>query len=493
MSIKPILSVGIDVGTTSTHLTVSRLFLTNVSRATEPERIVIERQEIVYQSPIQLTPLLAGTIDAEGVIAFLQQQYQIAGLENSDITSGAVIVTGETALLRNAEVIAEKLSSLAGQFVVASAGPNLESVLAGRGSGAAEYSKSRGKTICSIDIGGGTSNVAIFKCGHPEATAAISIGGRFLCLSDDLTVLRISESGQVIGNHLGESLALGAQLDVFSANRLTDYAADCLVSMLTEVGYVHPLLITPPLSYEETIDEYWFSGGVAEIMSTVSSRHRDTEYGDIGVFLGRSLVKKLNAKSISFVVPSDPIRATVIGAGIHTLQLSGSTIAVHSKILPLLGIPVIRPLAGFGPIDPTLSPQCIGALVEDRVTASLKNHDLLWASQPVALFLPEIPRLGYSQLAGWATALAGSFSSHRGLAPLILLCTHDVGAALGQFMRQALPGLDVLCLDGIHDDMGGDYIDIGLPIANNQAVPVVIKDLVFGAHTSARRGFAYPR
>ena len=136
MSIKPILSVGIDVGTTSTHLTVSRLFLANVSRAAEPERIVIEKREIVYQSPIQLTPLsLDGSIDAEAVAVFLQEQYQLAGLKSDDIASGAVIVTGESARLRNAEVVAEKLSHLAGKFVVASAGPNLESILAGRGSG----------------------------------------------------------------------------------------------------------------------------------------------------------------------------------------------------------------------------------------------------------------------------------------------------------------------------------------------------------------------
>ncbi len=482
MSIKPILSVGIDVGTTSTHLTVSRLYLANVSRAAEPERIVIERQEIVYQSPIQLTPLATdGTIDAAGIVAFLQQQYEIAGLENSDITSGAVIVTGETALLRNAEVVAERLSNMAGQFVVASAGPNLESVLAGRGSGAAEYSKSRRKTICNIDIGGGTSNVAIFKNGHPEATAAISIGGRFLCVSEDLTVLRITESGRAIGNQLGELLVIGAQIDVLLASILTDYAAECLVSMLTQVGYEHPLLITPPLDYTDAIDEYWFSGGVAEIMSTISTRHLDTEYGDMGVYLGRSLVKKLNEQSICFAIPTAPIRATVIGAGIYSFQLSGSTIAVAPGVLPLLGVRMIRPFEGLGPLDPSLPAEVIAELVQDRISRTLVSCDLRWHNEPVALFLPELQRMGYGQLGRWARSLAAAFISHRALGPLILLCAHDIGAALGQLLRHELPASDVVCLDGIQDDVGGDFIDIGLPIANNQAVPVVIKDLVFAA------------
>ncbi len=437
--IKPILSVGIDVGTTSTHLTINRLFPSNVSRAAEPERVVISRREKFYESPVRLTPLCEdGSIDADAIVSFLDEQYHLAQLKPDDIVSGAIIVTGETAKIRNAEIVAEKVSALAGQFVVASAGPNFESVLAGRGSGAAEHSKLQHKVVCNVDIGGGTTNIAIFKNGLVQSTAAIALGGRLLCLGDDFKVLKLTESCRIAAECVGLRFPLGEKISFQDAMHIATYASNCIIGMTTSNLYEHPLLITPPLRLDEKIDEFWFSGGVAEIMGSDSSIQPDTKYGDLGVFLARALVSEMETRQIQFHIPAHPIRATVLGAGIHSLKLSGSTVDVAEGALPLRNVPVLRlPFIGSRelpeppPTDDFLS----------MVSSALKSQDLDWRVTCVAISAPYVPRAGYTSIRSWADAFARVHRQFSATEPLVIVCTNDVASALGQSLRANLPGV----------------------------------------------------
>lgn len=477
MSIKPILSVGIDVGTTSTHLTINRLFLSNTSRAAEPERIVVSHREKFYESPVSMTPLCEdGSIDANAIFLFLDEQYRLANVKASDIASGALIITGETAKIRNAEVVAEKLSSLAGEFVVASAGPNFESVLAGRGSGAADYSKIQRKVVCNVDIGGGTTNVAIFKNGVVQSTAAIALGGRFLCLSNDMKVLKCTEPGRAVMAKTGLSLQVGDHMSVLSAMVVAGYAASCIIDMVTSDAYTHPLMITPSLTVDEHIDEFWFSGGVAEIMSDFASIRSDTEYGDLGVFLARALVEELNSKCIDFRVPSHPIRATVLGAGVHSLQLSGSTVDVADGVLPLANVPILK--LDLKEFDPGTEPPTEVEFTR-IVTSALQAQDINWNLTPVALYARCIPRVGYTHLREWASRITLAFIHLDACGPLVVVCLADIASALGQILRSEIPDTPVVCIDGISDDTLGDFIDIGAPLAGGSAIPVVVKNLVF--------------
>ncbi len=481
MSIKPILSVGIDVGTTSTHLTINRLFLSNVSRAAEPERVVISGREKLYESPVRLTPLCQdGSIDADAIFLFLEEQYQLANLKPSDIVSGALIVTGETAKIRNAETVAERISALAGQFVVASAGSSFESVLAARGSGAADYSKMQQKVVCNIDIGGGTTNIAIFKNGLVNSTAAISLGGRLLCLTDDLKVLKVTESGRIASDNAGVSSEPGETITARAAMQIAAYASECIVDMISSDEYVHPLLITPPLRMDEPIDEFWFSGGVAEIMAAVSQIQSDTEYGDLGIFLARALVRELETSHIDYHIPAHPIRATVMGAGIHTLQLSGSTVAVSAGVLPLRGMPVVRLSLTDCP-----EPPAMGHFLS-VVSSALRTSDLNWSESDIALSAPYVPRLGYIAVRSWARLFAGAYIHFGAQGPLVIVCAHDVASALGQALRTELPEVSVVCLDGITDDHLGDFMDIGCPLMGGKAIPVSVKSLVFASQVDSR-------
>ena len=152
-------SVGLDVGTTSTQLIVSRLRVEDRSdRFTVPELAIRERQ-VVYRSPIHFTPLIRDQlVDGEALRALVDAEYERAGIARKDVDTGAVIITGETSRKENAAAVLQSLTGLAGEFVVATAGPHLESMLAAKGAGAVARSERTGKTVMHFDIGGGTSN-----------------------------------------------------------------------------------------------------------------------------------------------------------------------------------------------------------------------------------------------------------------------------------------------------------------------------------------------
>ena len=153
-----LLSVGLDVGTTSTQLIVSRLTAENKAGAFAVPQIQITNREILYRSPVHFTPLVEGNlIDGTKLRDLVEEEYKNAGIKREEVDTGAVIVTGETSRKENAQAVLRSLSDFAGDFVVATAGPDLESVLAARGAGA--FERSQGKRILHMDIGGGTSNL----------------------------------------------------------------------------------------------------------------------------------------------------------------------------------------------------------------------------------------------------------------------------------------------------------------------------------------------
>ena len=181
-----LLSVGIDLGTSTTQLVFSRLLIENMASAYSIPRMVITKKEIQYQSEIYFTPLLdAVTIDFAKVRRLVEQEYASAGIRKEAIDTGAVIITGETARKENAREVVNALSGFAGDFVVATAGPDLESVISGKGAGMDVYSKKQRLTAVNIDIGGGTSNLAVFSRGEAEDTGCLDIGGRLIRVDKD--------------------------------------------------------------------------------------------------------------------------------------------------------------------------------------------------------------------------------------------------------------------------------------------------------------------
>ena len=176
-----LLSVGLDVGTTSTQLIFSRLNMQNKAGAFSVPEITITHRQVLYQSDIHFTPLLSGDlVDAAALRTIIDAEYQKAGIAKSDVDTGAIIITGETSRKENAEAVLHQLAGFAGDFVVATAGPDLESILAAKGAGADLYSEQTGKTLLHMDIGGGTSNLALILDGSIQKTGCLNVGGRLL-------------------------------------------------------------------------------------------------------------------------------------------------------------------------------------------------------------------------------------------------------------------------------------------------------------------------
>lgn len=176
-----VLSVGIDIGTSTTQLVFSHLKIENTASAFNVPRIVIVDKKVVYKSDIIDTPLLEGKrIDQSRIEQFVASEYQKAGIAKESIQTGAVIITGETARKENAEEVLQGLSGYAGDFVVATAGPDLESVIAAKGAGLHRYSKEHAGKLVNLDVGGGTSNMAVMQRGEIVETGCLDIGGRLV-------------------------------------------------------------------------------------------------------------------------------------------------------------------------------------------------------------------------------------------------------------------------------------------------------------------------
>lgn len=336
MNTRQLLSVGIDIGTTTTQVIFSRLELVNRAAVSQVPRYEFIKRDISWQSPVFFTPVdkQGGLKEAE-LKALILAQYQAAGIAPESVDSGAIIITGESAKTCNARPAVMTLSQSLGDFVVASAGPHLESVIAGHGAGAQSLSEQRMCRVLNIDIGGGTSNYALFDAGKVSGTACLNVGGRLLETDAQGRVVYAHQPGQMI---IDEVFGSGTDARALAAAQLGQVArrmADLIVEVIT--GALSPLaqslMQTGLLPADITPEVITLSGGVGECY-----RHQPADpfcFSDIGPLLATALHEHPRLREMNVQFPAQTVRATVIGAGAHTLSLSGSTIWLEDVQLPL--------------------------------------------------------------------------------------------------------------------------------------------------------------
>ncbi|MBP9091579.1 ethanolamine ammonia-lyase reactivating factor EutA [bacterium] len=469
-----LISVGIDIGTTTSHLVVTKLTFANASLVNAAPNLAITNREIVYESEVFLTPLTAaGEIEAKQTAQLIEGAYQTIGLKKSDIDTGALIITGESARARNAEAVSAQLAELAGDFVVESAGPHLESALAARGSQAVEYSQKTGLTILNIDIGGGTSNYALVAQGTIIETACLNVGGRMLQLDwKAKTISAVSDSAQiVIKGHLpGTQLEAGATIETGLLSQLAqELAKTILLTAAGQTPYAELMLTNALSNPQKEIDEIWLSGGVASVFGEEDF----TKFSDLGVFLAQALSTELKKQNITYKIAPRAIRATVIGAGLHTLQLSGSTIGFALENLPLRNLKLIK-------VDATKSNSL--AIEIKRQMQQREHH---WQTSPAALVLTGIggEMLSFTVLKELAIELAKIFLDAGACEPYVLVSEADIAMALNMILKGLLTNKRIITVDGINVTEG-DYIDVGKPVStssdpNTQSLPIVVKTLLF--------------
>lgn len=473
-----LLSVGIDIGTSTTQLVFSRITMENTSSYFSVPRISIVDKEVIYKSKVFLTPLTTPIlIDGEAIRAIVSEEFHRAGFTPADVDTGAVIITGESARKENAAAVLEKLSGFAGEFVVSTAGPDLESIIAGKGSGVYQYTIDNDCTAANLDIGGGTTNIVLFDRGETVATGCLDIGGRLIRLKPDLTVERVSPSAALVGLTVGVSLISGQRTTLSALTRITDKMADLLAQAMF-LKPQEPLLRaiqTPESSWldlsRQKIQHICFSGGVADCIHSNSADL--IPYGDIGVLLGRSIAKGQLVQAIPVVQGTETIRATVVGAGTYTTSISGSTITYASELFPLKNTPVLK-------LNPPEQEACFtgqaGPLME-KITWFLGQS----SAARLILALPGKPNPEYEELKRLAATLSEALDRTLPAgAPVLVVLEQDIAKALGILMEKHLTGRRrVACIDGIKVEQG-DYIDLGRPVLNGLVIPVVVKTLLFG-------------
>ncbi len=463
-------SVGIDVGSSTTHLTISELVVGRLASHFHRKPEVLRRQ-VVYRSPIMFTPFLPnGTIDHLAIRAFVEESYREAGVAPDLITSGAVICTGEAARRQNARAITEALASDSGRFVCATAGHHFEALLAAHGSGSVDASHLMQGPVVNLDIGGGTAKRSLISNGIVENTAAINIGARLIAMDADGTVIRAEAAGLAIAKALGIDASPGRRLTDEQCERIASKMSRILVGFLG-LSEMSPLgrqmLVTdPPAAASQP---FWLvcSGGVSEFFYG----RGQSDPGDLGPHLGRALRTELERLmgAEKLRQPQEGIRATVIGACQFTLQVSGETVFVtESADLPISNVPVVSVPLNWN--DLTFQSAA------DATAAALDNDD---EEAPLALFFGGAERFGYGKVRMICDGIASAFRRRSRREQVVLIFSHNMARTIGQTLRKHLPdGPPFVCLDEI--EVGNmDYLDIGLPPEGDTYLPIVVKSLVF--------------
>jgi ethanolamine utilization protein EutA len=466
-----LLSVGIDVGSSTSHLVFSKLILVRDEKSPSL-RFQIKEREVVYEGRIIYTPLTdTNTIDIDKLTAFFKEECELAGVDTADIQTGAVIVTGETAKKQNAPQIAEALSKDAGKFVAATAGPNFESLLAAMGSGATARSKELSKTIISCDIGGGTSNLAVSKNGEVLSTSCISVGGRLLAVDPDGKINRLNDPAVKVMQDIGLDYKIGDFIPRDDMGKIVTRLAEVLVEVMTgpaTTTLAKELMMTDDLNFANSIDEYIFSGGVAEFIYGGLGN-----FNDIGELLAAKIIALAPRLKAPLVEPVNKIRATVIGAGAYSLSISGSSGFMDERLsFPMRNIPVLR-------VDVEQSQLNVDHIVS-QINLAFQRFDLVEGQEVVALYFKDPVKVNYADLELFAKSVESALmNSIKNKIPVILIFEKDVACSVGNVMRREttlknnLLSLDELSLND------GDWIDISAPLVGRQVFPVTVKSLVF--------------
>jgi ethanolamine utilization protein EutA len=482
-------SVGIDIGSSGTQVIFSRINLRRMGEELSSRYFVVSR-ETLFQSPVSLTPYRSEElIDDAALGAIIDKAFADAGLHPDDIDTGAVILTGEALRRENAKTIAGLLAEQRGEFVCASAGHHMESMLAAFGSGAARVSHDSAKRILNVDIGGGTTKLALVEGGKVIATAALHVGGRLMVVDEAGCIARLDPAGRHLAAMAGFRWSRGDLADPGAIEQVAERAADAILASVSPDSMpveVRGLFLTETLPGTQGVDGVMFSGGVAEYVYQREAR----DFGDLGRLLGLALRRKLDAGALPWPLlpPGECIRATALGASEYSVQLSGNTIYISDPgaLLPRRNLQVLQPAYACGErVDP------------DALAQSIREHfeafDLVEGENEAALALRWEGTPSYERIAGFALGI------RRGLAetiakgtPVYVMVDGDIAQTLGAILRDEM-GVEseILVIDGVVL-WDFDYIDIGRIRMPSQTVPVTVKSLVFsedprGPRTPHRR------
>jgi len=480
--LEEIISAGIDIGTSTTHVVFSKIKLENRASAYSVPEINIIDKKIFYMSEIYFTPLISETeINGAEIRKIIENEYKKAGISQNEVKTGAVIITGETARKENAQIITEEISDLAGDFVVAAAGPDLEAIIAAKGAGIDKVSEKENALIINFDIGGGTTNIAVFKDGEVIDTACFDIGGRLIKINENFEISYISQKIKELAEMNDLKLAEGKKIDDFDLNKLAEKMAEILTKIVyggdKDAEYKN-LITNHDLNETYSPDYISFSGGVADYIGETNNSEHYSLYNDLGIILAKKITQSKLYQKSNVLKSEETIRATVVGAGSHTTEISGSTIFYNEDIFPIKNIPIVKIKEDNYGLDRELI---------EAVKRKLNWFKFENGEQLAALSFRGKKNYSFNEILDLADIIIKSaadiINSNK---PLIIILEHDAAKVLGQTLNKKLKNEKtksksskaIISIDGIRVQ-NGDYIDIGKPLAGGKVLPIIIKTLVF--------------
>ena len=472
MQTEEILSAGIDIGTSTTQLVFSKMLLQNTGGFGKIPQIKVISKEVIYRSQVYFTPLLSrDEIDGKWVDRIIKKEYRKAGIKPADLSTGAVIITGETSRKKNAEDVVEAIADVAGDFVMATAGADLESVLAGKGAGAAELSRKTGKIVANLDIGGGTTNICLFENGNVLDTACFDIGGR-LVKTEEGQIIYIAPKLQWLCEQMGLDIQEGQDTEPEKLMLLTDAMADILAEAvgLKKTGdYIDRMKTNHVITCQKKPELITFSGGVASCFEETGEPFR---YGDIGVLLAQSIMENPYFQKGNICKAKETMRATVIGAGNYSMNISGSTIEYTEETFPLKNIPVVKVTLE--------NAEDINNLGENVHRAMQIYRESRGEGRQVAVAMKGLKCPSFAQIQEIADKLTEQFDKEcEEKDAVIIVLEEDIGKALGQALHHRIKNRrKIICIDGIYCE-SGDFVDLGEPIVSGKVIPVIVKTLIF--------------
>lgn len=468
-------TVGVDIGSSSTQVVFSQVHLERQGEALSSRYVVVDRR-LLYQSPIFFTPYADATeIDARALGSLIDQAYREADVTPHDVDIGVVLLTGEALRRQNAEGIAHVIAHKGGDFLSASAGHHMESNLAAHGSGAVELSGKESSCVLNVDIGGGTTKLALIRDGSLIQTAAFHVGGRLFVWDAQGQISRIEPRAAEVLSDLGHEIGLGDMVSDTMITALGEHLSSIIFDIVTGKQRSDARWLTNPLEIPPDVGTVIFSGGVSEYIADADA----DGHNDIGQSLGNQLLNALNEwkSNIRFEAARGGIRATALGASEFNIQVSGNTghLSDPGLLLPRKNMPVIRLTVDAGNLT--------SDDLKCRLIRSVTEFDLT-DYEEFALAFEWLGDFDYELLKRFCDSIVGYIESdteHRDSA-LYLLFDRDLAQSVGRILTTEHEiGRPLLVLDGLRFKEF-EFVDLGRIRLPSRTVPVTVKSLIFQGH-----------
>ena len=465
-------SMGVHIGSATTHLGISRLFLRKGGKNLS-SKSVVKTKEVFFESPVISTPFRDdGQIDGPQLKAFLERSYDEARLVAHLIETGVVVVSGRASEPQNRSVVEEVLGQEKNRFLFISESLHLQAMLAALGAGAVEKSGNEKKKVLNVDLGADGVRLAWVANGSFENFYFSTAGAKVLDIDEHGILRHISETGQSIAAQLGLKLQVGKPVSRSEKQAVGRLLAETLLDYLegeefSEEGKI--LFPSTPPSLDK-VDFVQFSGGVAEFVYGYESQPGT----DVGFDWGTAIRKRAPRLGVKMGVltPSNRVRATPVGLALYSTHLpSGSLFCSHGHVHGLKNLMVVAPKFQPGLKDAVEAQKSI-----EGVLSRFELHN--GSNQPFALSMDFVEGQDSDEavVVGLSSAL-GHMWNHD--SPMVLVGESDAPCRIAREMAARNPDNDgsFIGLSGLHThDM--DFIEVK-DAAHDAEVPVVVRSLVF--------------